>query len=358
MFYKLSEALKHVNSSNAVYAVDIKRKDNSIGKGFLVLKHDDLNDAIKQYGAHFYEILLPERATRIFVDIETTNGDYNTVKQGAECFIEMLKMFCSEYPYLLLDSSDDKKASFHIVGGPYMKNPFHVGALIRNITCYIQKASKGVDVIQNFNWQTLYDKDNNYIVDECIYTTNRQFRLAEMSKLGSSRILRGSSWQESILQNVHITDYKTCNEMDGIEPSSTSLRANEMFAEINDSWVRIAQCSRSKNVESLLPMSLSPVIMHLESIVGKDMIKGVRFDSKTLCYTLSYCKQCFIANRTHKSNHTWFILNPWDRSLHQKCFDDKCRRGKHSFEVPEHCWTKWKAMTQCYVDISLVSNSG
>ncbi len=358
-YYYLQPALDVCTATKRVFAFDMYRSNGSVGKGFVCVNDVEIENMINKnvFGNHFYEILLPDRPTRVFVDIETDNGDYERVKKGSETFIEMLKMFDDSQSYILLDSSNSKKCSFHIIGGPYFKNPFHVGALIRKITCYVYSALNGKNNIQNFDLTTLFDRDNNYIVDECIYTMNRQFRLAEMSKLGSDRILKGCKWHESLLQNVHAKKIYECLEIDNSEPMSTSRRAKEMFTPINNSWVRVSNVYNSKNVNSELPNTLLPVLNHLESFIDSN-ITGVRFNIYNGCYTLSSsCKKCYISKKIHKSNHTWFILNPWQRTIVQKCFDDKCRKKKYDIPIEDSIWLDWINVSQRQIDISCIENS-
>lgn len=358
-YYYLQPALDVCTATKRVFAFDMYRSNGSVGKGFVCVNDVEIENMINKnvFGNHFYEILLPDRPTRVFVDIETENGDYERVKKGSETFIEMLKMFDDSQSYILLDSSNSKKCSFHIIGGPYFKNPFHVGALIRKITCYVYSALNCKNNIQNFDLTTLFDRDNNYIVDECIYTMNRQFRLAGMCKLGSDRVLRGCTWKQSILQNVCVDSVSECLEIDNGEPISTSRKTKEMFTLVDGSWTRVSNTLYTKNVTAELPEALRPILDALELIINNS-ITGVRFNVHNGCYTLSSnCKKCFISNKIHKSNHTWFILNPWQRTVVQKCFDDKCRRSKYDILIDEIHWSKWINISQRQIDISCIENS-
>lgn len=358
-YYYLQPALDDCTHDKRIFAFDMYRTNGSVGKAFICVTNEEITSIINNniLGNHFYEILLPNRPTRVFVDIETENGDYDKVKKGANIFIEMLKMYDNSMPYILLDSSNSKKSSFHIVGGPYFKNPFHVGALIRKITCYVYSALDREDNKQTFDLKALFDKDDNYIVDECIYTMNRQFRLAEMSKLGSERILKGCKWDESLLQNVNVKNVLDCLEIDNSEPMSTSRRAKEMFTPVNNSWVRVSNTYSSKNVNAELPNTLLSVLHYLESYIDSN-VTGIRFNIHNGCYTLSSsCKKCYISNKIHKSNHTWFILNPWQRTVVQKCFDDKCRKNKYNIPIEDSRWSDWINVSQRQIDISCIENS-
>ena len=108
----------------------------------------------------------------------------------------------------ILDSSNSEKISFHVIGGPCMKNSYHVGALVRRFTFFIHSARNTEGVKDNFNLENFFDNDNKYIIDEQIYTRNRQFRLSNQCKLGSNRILRGINTFESF---YNVTDIISMN---------------------------------------------------------------------------------------------------------------------------------------------------
>ena len=214
-FYTLQDAIDVMKDDEHVLACDTQLAER-IGKKFMTcpnirtekgLAH--FQRLVKVHGPHFYEILLPDRASRIFVDIETENGVYEKVKRGVETFVKMLQMWVESqggivdnFPFHILDSSNEKKASFHVVGGPCLKNPYHVGALVRRLTLFIYSA-RYEETQQNFDFESLFDNDGNYIIDEQIYTHNRQFRLCNMCKLSSNpRYLRGCTTPESIIQEI------------------------------------------------------------------------------------------------------------------------------------------------------------
>ena len=349
--YLLSEAVRHLGENSGIYAFDSKRKDGGVGKAFLCLSKEGFEKVLESnmYGWHFYEVLLPTRPTRIFIDIETENGVYETVKKGVLKFVDMLQQFCEfrtgdKDAFTVLDSSSDAKCSFHVVGGPYFKNPYHVGALVRRLTCYVN--------VSRDSMGCLFDNDGKYIVDEAIYTQNRQFRLAEMNKLGSTRVLRGCTWRESMLQNVRAASPLICLEIDESEPVSTSYGAMDMFTSIDGVWHRIRGGSSRSTLSTTLPDSLRPVIRFVENQVDGS-VSNAQFNVSTGCYMLSCSsKQCKIAGRVHRGNHVWLVLNPWKRTIVQKCFDDECRKKEYVYDIPIGHWEKWVGITRQEVDIS------
>ena len=149
-YYRLDEAIACCSADQHVLACDTKKGDGGLGKKFFVCPNmwtpvgdSHFKRLVRENGPHFYEILQPDRPTHIFMDIETTNGVYERVKAGVEVLCKMVHMWTEHTqikdakPLLVLDSSNEKKCSFHVVGGPLLTNPYHVGALVRRLTCFI-----------------------------------------------------------------------------------------------------------------------------------------------------------------------------------------------------------------------------
>ena len=169
--YTLQAAIDTLKPDEHVLACDTQLTGR-IGKKFMTcpnVANSDIyfNRLIRDHGPHFYEILLPDRPSRIFVDIETENGVYENVKRGVATFVSMLQMWVQSQPmkgdFHVLDSSNDKKVSFHIVGGPCLKNPYHVGALVRRLTLFVFSA-RYEETMQKFDFESLFDNDGNYII--------------------------------------------------------------------------------------------------------------------------------------------------------------------------------------------------
>lgn len=356
--YCLKDAVNKLTPEHRIYAFDHRRRDDSLGKCFLCLTDVEFVSVVRNntYGNHFYEILLPDRPTKIFVDIETEAGDYERVKQGVNILENMLVEICeviadTKASFIILDSSNEKKCSFHLIGGPYFKNLYHVGALLRKLTCFIHLKRE-----EDPNMNYLFDNDGKYIVDEAIYTLNRQFRLAEMCKLGSNRVLKGCTWKESLLQGV-CEQPAVCLEIDDAEPLSTSYSALDMFTCVDGVWIRKGACRQQQQRLrcDYLPSALSGVVEFLET---QWSITNTQFNISTGCYMMSTpSKHCNIARRTHKGNHIWFKLDPWKREVVQKCFDDSCRNLEYKLNIPPTVWDSWIKMTHRKVDITPIARS-
>ena len=371
-FYTLQGAIDSMKDGEHVLACDTQLSGR-VGKKFMTCPYIKtekglihLKRLIKLHGPHFYEILLPDRASRIFVDIETENGVYENVKRGVETFVKMLQMWVESqgsivenFPFHILDSSNEKKCSFHVVGGPCLKNPYHVGALIRRLTLFIYSA-RYEENQHNFDFESLFDKDGNYIIDEQIYTHNRQFRLCNMCKLSPNpRYLKGCTTPESLVQLLDSDFHLTCLEIDDVEPCSTSKKAMDIFTRADGSWVRVLSVGGSmKGIKATLPDSLMKIRIWLEVWMGHGKITGTTFDIRNGYYRFTTsCKKCQIAKRFHKSNHTYIILNPWQRLAHQKCFDENCSRSEFLIPVPDDLWLTWSQYMNKNIQITTVKAS-
>ena len=360
--YTLQAAIDSLKPDEHVLACDTQLS-NRVGKKFMtcpnVVKNDNyFNRLIHLHGPHFYEILLPNRPSRIFVDIETENGEYEKVKRGVETFIKMLEMWVDSQPlkggFIVLDSSNDKKASFHIIGGPCLKNPFHVGALIRRLTLFVY-SSRYEETQNQFDFESLFDNDNKYIIDEQIYTHNRQFRLCNMSKLGSNRTLKGCKTVDSFIQPLGVTHgYLDCLEIDNTEPQSTSKKASNIFTMIDGKWERTIPLTYTlKGIPTELPPKLSGLRSYCEVWMQHGQVGKCTFNVRNGTYRLATtCKRCSIAQRFHKSNHTWLMINPWQCEVYQMCFDENCMGKKFKVPVGDNIWREWRTLIDKTVDIS------
>tara|TARA_X000000950_G_scaffold204502_1_gene246149 strand:+ start:308 stop:1471 length:1164 start_codon:yes stop_codon:yes gene_type:complete len=360
--YELSSHIQKVKNNQHVLACDYKRANGSIGKKFTICDDVKTENGLKYFnnlcvvnGYHWYEILLENKPTKIFLDIETSNGVYEKVRQGVELMLKMIKDWLNfkgitlqPNAFHILDSSNDKKISFHVVSKPYLKNLYHVGALVRRLTCFVFNQRYNEAHKNTYNFETLFDNDDNYIVDEQIYTRNRQFRLAGMCKMGSDRVLKGLRPESSFLQCSHVEKEIECLEIDDSIPFSTSMKAQNMFACVDNKWVRITQTSySSKKMKSNLPPHLSGLRIHLNNYLGGDRITGSTYNiiNGTWCLSTS-SKRCGIARKTHKSNHIWIVVNSWQRKCYQKCFDEKCYDKQCNIVIPPHFWSKLDQYTK------------
>lgn len=358
--YELASHLQKVTANQHVLACDYRRPNGTIGKKFTICDNINTENGLKNFknlcvvnGYHWYEILLENKPTKIFLDIETSNGVYEKVRQGVELMLKMIQdwfkfkeIILPPNAFHVLDSSNNKKISFHVVGGSYLKNLYHVGALIRRLTCFVF-SERYEENHKNYDFETLFDNDDNYIIDQQIYTRNRQFRLAGMCKMGSDRVLKGLSPESSFLQCSHVDKEIECLEIDKSIPSSTSMKAQNMFAYIDNKWIRVSQTYTSiKTLKSCLPNGLSGLRIHLNNWLGSERITGITFNNINTTWRLATSsKKCGIAKRTHKSNHTWIVVNPWKRKCYQKCFDENCYDKQCDIEIPKHFWSKWNNYT-------------
>ena len=375
-FYTLAPAIDKLNSTEIVLAQDIDR-NGSVVKRFIRGTLNDIKNLMIDIdkgnvenwlkNKHFYEVLVKDRPTRIFVDMETNNGDKKTIEHSIKVLIKAFRIFCKDpdCEFNILDSSSNDKISFHIVGSdksPYMKNSFHVGALIRRVTCFIYSCRINKQYSEEFtknDIDSFFDKDDQYIIDDVIYTTNRFWRMCDSSKMSSSaRVLSapGCNWLNCMVQSAHITNIKECLEIDDSEPVSTSKKTMKLYQCINNTWINVDKDSNYQSTKNLCwyPYLLEDVLNylndHMECLITKSSGKMNIF--KGMCIFSSRSHKCEIAKRVHRSNHVYFLLYPWKNSVIQKCFDDNCCNKEVEIPVPKKYWNKWCSITSEKLDIS------
>ena len=375
-FYTLAPAIQKLRSDEIVLAQDIE-KNGSVVKKFIRGTLEDVKNLMQKIDKgivddwlkekHFYEVLLKDRPTRIFVDIETENGVKETVEHSIKVLIKAFRIF-NKNPtctFHVLDSSSTNKISFHIVGSeqsPYLKNSFHVGALIRRVTCFIYSCrleNKYSNEFTKKDIDSFFDLDDNYIIDDVIYTTNRFWRMCDSSKLSSnSRVLKseGCNWLNCMVQNSEADNVITCLEIDESEPVSTSKKTMKMYQSINGRWINVDKDSNYHSTKNICwyPDVLDDVLdylnNHMECLINKTSGKMDIFKGAWIFSSRSH--KCEIAKRVHRSNHVYYIFNPWKQSIVQKCFDDECAGKEIEIPVPKKYWNKWCASIDQKLDIS------
>ena len=381
--HTLSPALNNINRDEYVFAQDIRSSSGSVVKRFIKgnfaefesfmdsVGKEDSPEWLKDY--HFYEVLQKDRPTKIFVDVETSSASYEQVRNAVDIFIKCLTIYCcsknmNESNFYVLDSSSENKVSFHIIGGdksPYFFDIFHVGALIRRITCFILHIRDTEQYTKEFPKDAIdlfFDDEGKYIIDDGIYTTNRFWRMCGSSKLGTNRILKCNklTWKDCMVQYNDWSIKKElfeCFEIDESIPISTNLPTHKLFKWYEHAgWVYIGTDNKKMTKKISYDCELlKPVLNFLNNNEHAELNINGKFDifRGSWIYS-SRSKTCAIANRTHRGNHIWFIINPWKKQILQKCFDQDCQHEEYRYNIPENCWDEWKKVESSTVNITQV----
>lgn len=158
----LKELMLGLRSNEKIFAVDL----NNEGKKYFLsgtrLQYiQSYNIACSHRQPNWYEIILVDRATPVVLDIESTEKVWVHTLESVKELMKVMKIAVEcktgeEDEYYYLDSSNEKKVSFHIVGSVYFENLAHVGALVRTVWAAIQSMINGdIPVPDNIDLKTL-----------------------------------------------------------------------------------------------------------------------------------------------------------------------------------------------------------
>ena len=319
MFRKIADALSTVSTTTVIIAEDVSASGQKV---FMV---DTVENMCRKYdnitNPHWYECLLENRPTRIFLDVESSQPvDVPTILETLSTAI--LEKFQVIAEIEILDSCDSTKYSWHIVcTNLYLKNVYHVGAFVRRLVLATQEPA----------------------IDTAVYTKNRMFRVCGSSKFGSTRVLRGKRpWQELLVQYGPAASCLECLEIDGSEPVSCSSHPSQIFYYSNGQW-HDSRGPSSTTVATLTdcPM-LTPVLNYIDRQYGGNLCRHTTSMSQQGGLMVrAKSKRCAIANRTHKGNNIWFVIDCVQCRVFQKCFDEECKGKKHELHVPPSEWSSW-----------------
>ena len=303
------------------------------------------------------------------LDIESNEKHYMKTLDAIDDLLKLFKFAVEsvtgeEDEYIYLNSSSDKKISFHIIGKVLFKNLSHAGAIVRSVWSAIQSIFKGLvtcpESLQLDNLKYLFEANGDWIVDDCIYTRNRFFRIPLSSKMGSSRVLkpvvnvgrRNLRWWEMLAQPCSTgAEVHSAVEMGGSDPIFTSLRASKCMRLIGDSWFMSE--SRRTNYQSQCLTAhpyIEPVLSKLESL-GYMLKSDLCFNSSRRSWCVnSHSRLCGIAKREHASNHVWFEIDGIGGRVLQRCYDSNCS-GFVEVDVDD-AWDAWTIAYSTMVDVT------
>ena len=321
MFYTLHKAIANCTLDKCIVAEDISATGQ---KQFYVGTIQMLQEiyATKK-DHHWYECLLENRPSRLFLDIESDTPV--SIDKIVDFFAQAVRiMFQKTCTFEIIDSSSTKKISYHVIVPELVfTNVYHVGAFVRRTVLAMQD-----DPIAN-------------AIDTAVYTKNRMFRLVGSRKFNSPRVLKHKkAWWELLVQ----TDTQTplqCLEINNSEPKSTSIHPKNLFKMLdNGKWAIATQQSGFCKNTNCNP--LNPILDWLDSQENAMIIRH----KLKMVSTGFYCvpansKKCGIARRTHKGNAIWYMLDVSRRQIIQRCLDSDCGHKKHLIEHPPQIWDRW-----------------
>lgn len=314
---RLQDALNQINKSNIIIAEDISKTGQ---KCFRVDTIEHLHaEYSKIKSPHWYECLLEDRPSRIFLDIDSSSPiELENILEPLKTAI--IHKFQCQPNIQVLNSCSDKKYSWHIiVTNVWLKNVYHVGAFVRRLVLATHEKS----------------------IDTAVYTKNRMFRISGSSKFGSNRVLRCPVPWYTVLVQGWPEKYFECLEIDGSEPTSCCQSPFDLFSKTEHGFVRSVHTTTHHTYKTVCPM-LTPIVQQIDKLTDGAVYWHKMAMAKNGNYMISTkSKQCAIAGRCHKGNNIWFMIQPAERRVFQRCYDEECRSRAHEISIDSALWSAW-----------------
>jgi hypothetical protein len=356
-FYRLNQALLTCSKEQIILAEDI----NSTGtKQFYVDTLKNLNQLYSsKTDKHFYEVLVENKPSRLFLDIESETAVVNIEKMVndlAAILIHFLQQKNSAIVpiFEVLDSSSSAKSSFHIVcTNVYFANIYHVGAFVRTVVCVY-----------------IFNEEDYSAIDTAVYTKNRMFRVNGSTKFGSSRVLKNDKpWDALLIQTPNpVSGVFQCKEVDLSSPVSTSMHPKDLFEFDKDKemWVsKVHNHISSAGTTNTDPLLLYPIFDWLDNTLDAQIQRDNQMlQSDGMIWIASGSKKCQIQNREHRGNHIKFRIDIGRQKVYQHCHDADCKKirclvpnsdrtvvGNKQILVPKACWDPWNLEWQKQVPL-------
>ena len=333
-YYTLQSALKSITDKRIIIAQDITPNGQKV---FFCEQLDTLmEEYAKLDSKHWYECLVQNRPSRIFLDVESESSIHiSEIVQFLQFSVK--EMFQIDPHIEILDSCSAEKYSWHlIVTNVVLMNVYHVGAFVRRIVLAMRH-------MLDTN-RASFDVEDVAAIDTAVYTKNRMFRVAGSSKFGSKRILRNSNpWHALIVQPTQCDKVYKCNEIDNSEPLSTSLAPEKLFVLVGPyTWSRISMANRQQQTPTTCRL-VSPILDWLDRNLEAQCQRHSMTCSSNGIYRISTrSKKCCIAKRTHRGNNIWFEIHLNSMQVFQRCYDEDCRRKSVEVDVPHAQWSRWQ----------------
>jgi len=332
MFRTLREALKNSNDSDIIVAEDISAAGQ---KRFLVGNTEKLNHIYsKLINRHWYECLVENKASRLFLDIESNKFvDINKILKFFHNVVQI--MYNIDGNFEVIDSCNNEKYSWHVIcTNIYFRNVYHVGAFVRRTVLAMDMSSDDSA------------KECIHAIDTAVYTKNRMFRVNGSTKYGSSRQLRHRlPWTSLLVQTPHSNVIQDCLEIDSSIPCSTSASPFSLFKydQNTNTWHVQENMQRraSTKVETYCPL-LRPILSWLDTTLHtKIQHHKLTMTNNGIYIVPTNSTNCAIAQRCHRGNNIWFSINIHRKTVNQKCHDEECVHKCSPILVPNELWDLW-----------------
>ena len=266
----------------------------------------------KQKSRNFYEVLQCEKPTKLFFDFDSKSKENPTISYGV--FYSFVKKFISKclkeietkwnkknIEVILLDASTDDKNSCHAVFNFFLKDMENV----RAFALYLVS-----ECIQN-------DSEKN-IVDTCVYTRNRSFRLVYSSKFGKSNALipEGSTNNEKYDVDLILKSLIQC----GVKKSSSGQY--QLITDKSHTFVHPCRKRKREEVNTKTYLQVPPTLAKFFLDNNYSLLSAKKDKENNLFFILKG-RRCPWKKDKHKSNNTYMFLNK-NGYASFRCADEEC----------------------------------
>jgi hypothetical protein len=340
----------------------------------------------------FYEVTIPHRPCRIYLDVEA-QLDINPGFDGNEMRRKILDEFTrwlasqispefgdpDRFSWRVLDASSAQKWSHHMIGvGLAMTNPFHVGATVRRFERYITETyGKDSCWFVNTTHKLHEETIKTFVVDIGVYTEYRVYRMAYQHKRGSNRdlvphpdfLLGSGSRSEigfgiSLLLDTMVQPPRlgvtcagrihSCMEADGSQPRSMVCVSGERRIKTKtDGSTRIQSGSGSANpCPSAIYQLLHSVVQRERNAQLESIFKAKMYPTRMMVMIPSMDTYCHIKKDAHHSHlenrsadqqkaQTYYCFHLVSKTYTQKCLSSLCA-ARYEKDAKIRAQSTWK----------------
>jgi len=261
---------------------------------------------------HFYEVLRYDVPTKLFFDfdqkVEKMNG------MSLDVFYSFVKDFVlnckkkieskwrrSNIDVLLLDASTDEKHSCHAVFDFFFYNMLHLKEFAE-------------DMVK----QCVEDKSQKKIVDLCVYSRNRCFRLVYSSKWGKSNALLAE-------KNVDYGEYDATLVMKSLIQTRLKPNKGGSYSLIHQPVYTFVDKNKKRRRDDIIAKTFQKVPPILEQLLSQKqylVLSAKKDKDNNFFFILKGCR-CPWKNAKHKNNNTYMFLNKHGYARF-RCADEEC----------------------------------
>ena len=332
MFRTLREALNNRGGNDIIVAEDLS---SSGQKHFIVGSPDKLNALYSTLTTrHWYECLVEQKASRLFLDVEsTTTVDIATIVHFFRTVVRL--MFHIDGTFEVMNSCSPEKYSWHVIcTNLYFRNIYHVGAFVRRTVLAMAMSSDDSA------------KGCLHAIDTAVYTKNRMFRVNGSTKYGSSRQLKHPlPWTALLIQTPPSNEIQDCLEIDSSTPVSTSASPFDLFRCDPHTNTWHAQEHRLRRDFARVETSCSllrPILDWLDTTLDTKIQRHkLSMTANGIYIVPTNSTKCAIAKRCHRGNNIWLSINIHRKRVNQKCHDEECAHKSSPISVPNELWNLW-----------------